>query len=284
MNDLTLGQFVDRYLLEIKPVFKSHDSMVSVLRTFAATGSEKPLISIASPDIHAYVQSRLQAGIRRNTINRELSVISAAINHAGRKWGVAMPNPVRYQWLKPEPLRLRYLEPLEAKTLLSQAQALRPDLAQFIQLALNTGCRKTELLTLKWSDVDLTRRFFILRPENTKSNKRRSVPLNTKALEALKALRLDNDSEMVFPARCGARVKSYDWLFRKAVKLAGLEDFRIHDLRHTFASWLVSEGVELVKVRDLLGHTKISMTERYAHLMPNRLLDAVQVLDMFGDQ
>lgn len=283
MNELTVGQFVDRYLLEIKPLFKSHDSMVSVLRTFVAIDSERPLISLTSPDIHAYVQLRLQAGIRRNTINRELSVISAAINHAGRKWGVPMSNPVRYQWLKPEPLRLRYLEPIEAKALLVQARTLRPDLANFIQLALNTGCRKTELLTLKWSDVNLERRFFILRPENTKSCKRRTVPLNQQALEALEGLLLGNSSEFVFPARSGGKVKSYDWLFRKAVKLSGLEDFRIHDLRHTFASWLVSEGVELVKVRDLLGHTKISMTERYAHLMPNRLLGAVQVLDMFAD-
>lgn len=284
MNELTVSQFVERYLLEIKPLFKSYNSMLSVLRTFAAVNPEKRLISLKSSDVYTYVQQRLAAGIQRNTINRELSVISAAINHAGRKWGVLITNPVRYQWLKPEPLRLRYLEPSEAKTLLTKARALRPDLASFITLALNTGCRKTELLTLKWSDIDINRRFFVLRPENTKSCRRRAVPLNAMALEAIKALQQGNNSEMVFPARCGAKVKSYDWLFKKAVKSAGLEDFRIHDLRHTFASWLVSEGVELVKVRDLLGHTKISMTERYAHLMPNRLLDAVQVLDMFADR
>lgn len=282
MNEITICQFVELYLSEVKPLFKSHDSMLSVLHGFAKQVPAKPLSALTSPDVHAYVQLRLSVGIRRSTINRELSVISAAINHAGRKWGVSMANPVRYQWLKPEPLRLRYLDYSEAANLLGHARALRSDLADFVQLALNTGCRKSELLTLKWSDVDLDRRFFILRPENTKSGKRRAMPLNAKALEALEGLRVGNDSEMVFPARCGARVKSYDWLFRKAVRSAGIQDFRIHDLRHTFASWLVSEGVELVKVRDLLGHTKISMTERYAHLMPNKLLDAVQVLDMFG--
>lgn len=282
MDQLTVSQFVERYLVETEFLLKSHYSIKSVLRGFAAMHPHKPLMHLLSPDVHAYAMHRLSAGVRRNTINRELSVISAAINHAGRKWGLSIANPVRYQWLKPEPLRLRYLEPLEALNLLAHARALRPALADFIVLALNTGCRKSELLTLKWSDVYTDKRCFLLRPENTKSNKRRAVPLNQKALEALENLRVGNASDFVFPSRGGAKVKAFDWLFRKAVKSAGLDDFRIHDLRHTFASWLVSEGVELVKVRDLLGHTKISMTERYAHLMPNRLLDAVQVLDMFG--
>lgn len=105
----------------------------------------------------------------------------------------------------------------------------------------------------------------------------------------MESLQAGNETQWVFARRKngeavsgGERVKALDWLFRKAVKLAGIEDFRIHDLRHTFASWLVSEGVELVKVRDLLGHTSIKMTERYAHLMPDRLHDAVEVLDLFA--
>ena len=284
MNDLTICQFVELYLSEIKPLFKSHDSMLSVLHGFAKQAPAKPLSALTSPDIHIYRQARLKAGIRPNTINRELSVISAAINHARRKWGVQMQNPVRYQWLKSDPPRVRYLERSETVTLLQHASALRPDLSDFIRLAINTGCRKTELLTLKWSDIHLERRFLLLRPENTKTGKRRAIPLNQSALQALQGLKQNNETEWVF-ANKGKRTKALDWLFRKAVKSAGIEDFRIHDLRHTFASWLVSEGVELVKVRDLLGHTSIKMTERYAHLMPNKLLDAVLVLDMFsGDQ
>lgn len=178
---------------------------------------------------------------------------------------------------------IRYLTRQEAACLIAQAQALRQDLADFIRLALHTGCRKNELLTLKWSDVHIDRRVILLRPEQTKANKRRAVPLNQTALQALDNLRQQNDTQWVFARRKngkpGERIKALDWLFRKAVKQAGIEDFRIHDLRHTFASWLVSEGVELVKVRDLLGHTSIKMTERYAHLMPDRLLDAVQILD-----
>lgn len=283
MNSLSVARFVERYLSETKTVLKSHYSVSSVLRSFSLFLPDRNLVTLTPPDVHAYIQSRLALSIRHSTINRELSVISSAINYACRKWGVVLANPVRHQWLKPGPLRLRYLERHEAKTLHEQARRLRPDLADFITLALNTGCRKTELLTLRWSDVNKDRRYILLRPENTKSNRRRAIPLNEKALAALRSRAAGNDTDWVFAGRNGQRVKALDWLFRKAVKSAGLEDFRIHDLRHTFASWLVSEGVELVKVRDLLGHTSISMTERYAHLMPNRLLDAVQVLDMFGD-
>lgn len=283
MHELQISQAVERYLSEVKPLLKSHYSIASVLKVFVLVMPAKPLAALQPSDIHLYTQTRLKAGIRPGTINRELSVISATVNHAVRRWGVPVVNPVRYQWLKPEPPRLRYLTRLEASRLISHAQTLRLDLADFIRLALHTGCRKNELLTLRWSDVSLERRFLVLRPEQTKSNRRRAIPLNNTALQALESLKRENQTEWVFARKNGERVKALDWLFRKAVKLAGIEDFRIHDLRHTFASWLVSEGVELVKVRDLLGHTSIKMTERYAHLMPDRLFDAVHVLDMFAD-
>lgn len=271
---------------ETRLTLKSHYSVSSVLKTFLANVPEKPLVALQPSDIHGYTQTRIKAGIRPGTINRELSVISATVNHAVRRWGVPVTNPVRYQWLKAEPPRLRYLTPEEAARLIAIAETLREDLADFIRLALHTGCRKNELLTLKWTDVNMLRRYITLRPEQTKSNRRRAIPLNKTALQAMARLAQDNKTQWVFARRkngtVGERVKALDWLFRKAVSLAGIEDFRIHDLRHTFASWLVSEGVELVKVRDLLGHTSIKMTERYAHLMPDRLHDAVETLDLFG--
>lgn len=283
MNDLSIADFLDRYGSEIRHSHKSHYSVISVLKVFRQKAPQKRLAELSSPDLHSYVQSRLNEGIRPATVNRELSVLSAAFNHARRKWGVQMENPAKHHRLRMPAPRLRYLELHEAKRLQSESDNLRADLGDFVRLALNTGCRKTELLTLRWTDVNLDRRYMVLRPENTKANKRRVMPLNEAALLALRSREEGNTSEWVFSKKNGQRVKALDWLFRKAVKSSGLLDFRIHDLRHTFASWLVSEGVELVKVRDLLGHTSISMTERYAHLMPNRLLDAVLVLDMFGD-
>ena len=280
MQTCTVSEYVKCYLEEVEPLLKSYYSVQSVLDFFVRKHGAKTLIDLTGPDIFSYVQSRIKAGIKPNTVNRELSVISAAINHAIRKHGAQMLNPVRYQWLKPDPLRVRYLQRHEAQTLLTHAGQCRHDLEHFIRLALNTGCRKTELLTLTWSDVDIQKRYICIQAKHSKSNKPRTLPLNRQAMQAIENLKQNNITEWVFQ-RNGKRVKTYNWLFRKAVKQAGIEDFRIHDLRHTFASWLVSEGVELVKVRDLLGHSSIKMTERYAHLMPDRLRGAVETLDLF---
>lgn len=282
MSEILTSQAVCQYLGEIEKQLKSHYSVASVLQTFVAITPDKPLVEQCPADMHAYVQTRLLSGIKATTINRELAVLSAMFNYVHRRWGLRIDNPTRWQRLRMPSPRLRYLERSEAIRLQREADNLRPDLGDFVRLALNTGCRKTELLTLRWSDVNLGQGYILLRPENTKSGRRRILPLNNGARQALEARQIGNESEWVFAKANGKRVKALDWLFRKAVKLAGIEDFRIHDLRHTFASWLVSEGVELIKVRDLLGHTSIKMTERYAHLMPSRLLGAVQVLDMFG--
>lgn len=162
-----------------------------------------------------------------------------------------------------------------------------PYLADLIELALNTGARKNELLQLKFSSIDFHRRIITVEGHTTKTGKRRYLPINQSAMNVLMsrlAYRNANcpESPWVFSKRLGGRVKYPDKSFCLVVERAGIEDFCFHDLRHTFASWLVSEGVELIKVRDLLGHGSIRMTERYAHLAPYRLHDAVGVLDRYS--
>jgi integrase len=280
MQSITVQEFTERYLEEARTFYKSFSPLSSVLKTFAKTYGQRQLQTIQPPDIHNYVHQRLTAGCKSSTINQELALLRSAINYVRQQWGIQLQNPVIRQRLKSTALRLRYLSPLEARALVAHAN--KPHVAGFVQLGLHTGCRKNELLTLAWSDVDLTRAVLRLRPENTKANKARSIPLNKTALQALHQLREQNESEWVFANKSGKRKKTINWSFRKSLESAGIRDFHIHDLRHTFASWLVSEGVELIKVRDLLGHSSIKMTERYAHLMPERLLDAVEVLDRYS--
>lgn len=148
---------------------------------------------------------------------------------------------------------------------------------------LHTGMRKGELLGLEWERVDLQAALVHLEPRNTKTGKRRSVPLNKVASGAILNRRQFRDqhvpaSPWVFAHRDGRRIQDVKRAFAKACQRAGVTDFRIHDLRHTCAAWLVSARVPLAEVRDLLGHTTIKMTERYAHLAPENVRVAVSVL------
>ena len=140
------------------------------------------------------------------------------------------------------------------------------------------------MLGLEWGRVDLQAGLIHLESKHTKAAKRRSVPINALAKEALmgrKQYRAKHcpTSPWVFSVRNGNRIGSVKKSFASACRKAAIADFRIHDLRHTCAAWLVSAGVPLTEVRDLLGHSSIRMTERYAHLAPENIRAAVTLLE-----
>jgi integrase len=248
--------------------------------------SGKMVEKIRRPDVASYIEKRKADGVAARTVNRELDLLSAAFNYVRvyREWNVQ--NPVTGMSLKEPEGRLRWLSRVEADALICEAEKepKSPHLADFIRLALNTGCRKNELLKLSWDRVDLKSNYIRLEGENTKNGKRRFVPLNEEARQAvLNRTRFRAEhcpgSLWVFAHRSGERVQFMQNGFRAACERAGITNFRVHDLRHTCASWLVNAGVPLPEVRDLLGHSSIEMTERYAHLSPENLKGAVGVLD-----
>lgn len=244
------------------------------------------LEKIKRADISAYIAKRKGDGISNATINRELDVFSAAINYARKRWDWDIPNPVHGMSLKEPEGRLRWLTRAESEALIRSAEE-EPKaihLPNFIRLALNTGCRKGELLGLEWARVDLRGNTPRIRLEHTKNGKRRFIPLNEEARQVLLNLtryRAEHcpASPWVFSHPNGKRVLDVHTGFRTACNRAGITDFRIHDLRHTFASWLVQASIPLLEVSKLLGHSTIEMTMRYAHLAPDNLTAAVSVLD-----
>lgn len=136
---------------------------------------------------------------------------------------------------------------------------------------------------LEWSRVDFERRCFSLEAKHTKSARHRLIPLNDSALSVLRNQQnwvSDRcpGSPWVFASETGACITTLQKGFGAACARSGIDDFRIHDLRHTFASWLVMDGVSLYVVRDLLGHSSVTVTERYAHLSPDQGREAVQRL------
>ncbi len=137
--------------------------------------------------------------------------------------------------------------------------------------------RKSEILELMWKDVDFKRRFIrVVRPKN---NRQRKIPMNSTVECELKNL-LRNGTDYVFTQlRSTERLKCIVTAFKTACRNAGIVGLWFHDLRHTFATNLVMNGVDLVTVKEILGHSDISMTVRYSHPSDKRKMDAVEGLD-----
>lgn len=286
----TFDELMLKYLKSVVGEKKSVVRDASIIRQMQPFFTGRELGSLKRSDVRAYIDKRKVEGKAPATINRETAMLSAAINYARRNWDWNIPNVAEGMLQKIPEGRVRCLTPEEASKLMQVAQlnTKSPHLVYFIRLALNTGCRRDEILRLEWRRVDLERNLFFLEGKDTKSGKRRSIPLNLEARAALLDLaryreKYCPNSPWVFAHPNGERLQSIRTAFRKSLERLGIEDFRIHDLRHTCASWLVSRGQQLDAVRDLLGHSTIKMTERYAHLSPENVRIAVGALDGVTD-
>jgi integrase len=145
--------------------------------------------------------------------------------------------------------------------------------------ALNTGCRRGELFNLKWSDLDFTSRMLTVIGKTAKSLQTRHIPLNDEAFHTIQTwYQQRKNSDLVFPGADGERMDNIKKSWQRLMKDSKIEHFRFHDCRHDFASKLVMAGVDLNTVRELLGHSDIKMTLRYAHLAPQKLAAAVAMI------
>jgi integrase len=163
--------------------------------------------------------------------------------------------------------RVRYLTDDERPRLLAACQASRNrHLYPLVMLALSTGARKGELVSLTWPQVDLGRG--LLTFYDTKNGEPRSVPLTGQALEVIRAHAkvVRFDTPLVFPRQDGRRPVDIRYAWYEALKKAEIDQFRFHDLRHSAASYLAMSGASLVEIADVMGHKTLSMVRRYAHL------------------
>ena len=231
--------------------------------------------------IHDYCTMRQLKGVKNSTINRELTLMRSSINYYNKHHDEQIPNPFNGFSLFEADYMPRYLNELECSRLLKSAlQHDNIKLWAFIQLSLNTGSRAGELTKLKWENVHKQEGYMTIR--NTLSKNRKTVhkPLNARALLALD--KVNNNSEWVFyNPNTGKNIRSFRRGFELAVERANLGHVRMHDLRHTFASLLVREGVPLYHVSQLLGHSDTRITQRYAHLSPNSLAGVLDKLPDF---
>ncbi|AZM95845.1 tyrosine-type recombinase/integrase [Vreelandella venusta] len=281
----SFAEVATEFLVASKEKRTFGDIQRRVGRLYDHFGPDVVMEEMAGKDVREFISARQADGVKPATINRELSILSAMINHAIEQLEWPMSNPVRGRKLKEPEGRVRWITHNEADRLVTAAKTQRSGerLADFILLALNTGARMNELLKMSWSRVDFHNALLHLEGEDTKSAKRRSVPLNDAALAALKRrwVWVSQNcpySEWVFAKANGERLGCIRQGFKSACTTARITNFRIHDLRHTCASWMISEGVPLMDVKEVLGHSTVKMTEKYAHLAPHRARDAVNQL------
>jgi integrase len=253
-----------------KPSAKTRE--MSMMRSLDREFGEKFLHTITSFDIEGWKVKRKKANrekakkkreVKPATVNRELAVLKTLFNKAV-EWGKLKESPAR----KVKPLnggvnRLRYLMPDEVQRLISNcSDHLKP----IVIVAVHTGMRKGELLSLRWDQVDFQKGIITL--TDTKNNECRHVPMDETVKSTLMAL--ERKTEYIF---CGLKPgRPLVWIemsFHKALEKSGIEDFKIHDLRHTFASNLVMSGkVDLNRVRQLLGHKSLEMTLTFFLQLP----------------
>jgi integrase len=282
----TFDELMVTYLKSVSGEKKAEERDVYTVKRLKPFFTGRDMRTLKRSDVRAYIDRRKADGVAGSTINREIGLLSVAINYARREWEWNIPNNVQGMRQKVPEGRVRYLTLAEGRRLIEVAEkhTRSPLLVHFIRLALNTGCRKNEMLKLEWRRVYLKENYFLLEGSNTKNGKRRSIPLNAEAREAMLGLaryRAEHcpDSPWVFVRPNGDRLQEIDTACKWLFKQVGIENFRIHDLRHTCASWLVKKHVQLNRVKELLGHSTIKMTEKYAHLAFDEVMEAVCALD-----
>ncbi|GHV35518.1 integrase [Synergistales bacterium] len=242
----------------------------------------KPIEEITVSAVEQWrTNKRREKASKASTLNRQITALRAALNW-GVKRGVIETNPMSHLERLPEDdsdRKVRYLTEEERERLRGALDNAPGYLKVMVVLSLNTGVRRGSLFALEWRDVDFDNRVLTLRASSSKSGKGYFVPLNDAAAEVLSGWRGGATDGLVFPSPVsGTVLNSVKQSWATLLKDAGIEKFRWHDMRHDFASRLVMRGVDLNTVRELLGHSDLKMTLRYAHLAPQVKRSAVDLL------
>ena len=232
------------------------------------------LSKIAVRHIEEYKRMRLDK-VKTGTINRELASLKHMFTIAEKLGKFDGKNPVKQvKFFQERQYVMKILDREEINRLIdAAADHLKPILI----IALSTGMRKGEIFNLRWSDIDFVDHYINIK--RTKSNVMRKVPMNAVVAATLK--NMERKSEFIFPSSWSKKHKhimEVFRLFKAACKKAGIRDLRFHDLRHTAATLMVTGGIPLVTVSQILGHATIHMTMKYAHPTPEDKRKAVNVL------
>ena len=282
----TLQEFSNEYLTYIKYVKRNRSWKSSILhlKKLNEYFEHRKLSQITVKDIDDFKLIRLR-DVKPSSLNRELATLSHLFNYAKRQKRYFGENPVSISKLLPEHNQVeRTLTLEEEERLLNNCPNY---LRVIVVCALNTGMRIGEIISLKWNNVDLDNNVITLEHTNTKNKKSRRIPTNSYLRNLLIEQKLKvGNADHVFLNSKGVPYKRYDSLnqaFRRAKKMAGIENLRFHDLRHSAATRMAESGVSIIAINKILGHADLKTTMRYAH-PDDSLKDAVEILGNFNNK
>ncbi|MES2819793.1 MAG: site-specific integrase [Pseudomonadota bacterium] len=308
----TLRQFIDEtYLPWFQAHHKGYAKTLHTLDNNFEPIMHQRLDAITGRDLEQIRTGWLQAGNKPATVNRKMGSISGVFSRA-TEWGLIDTHPLqKLKTLKVDSMgKVRYLTKDESQRLRAamddRQERMRAEresanqwraerkkeqmqsllhlpftdyLKPMILVSLNTGMRRGELFDLKWSAVNFDTKTITVSGDTTKNSDTRHIPMNVEAANTLAGWKQQSQSYgLVFPGQDGGRMEDVKTAWLKLLERAEIDDFRWHDMRHDFASRLVMAGVPLNTVRDLLGHSDIKMTLRYAHLAPDVKAAAVELI------
>lgn len=272
--------FYDRYLVYAKGYKRSWAIDESIFRNHIQPKiGKKSLSEVTKDDVVRLIHDRKAGGGAAGSANR-IAILTRYMFNLALKWETAgvIRNPAAgVQLFDDPPTNERFLTVEEAQRLyesvcLSDTKMLR----YIVPMLILTGARKREVLDAKWEDFDFRKMSW--RIPFTKAGRPRYVPLSEGVISLLNSIPKINGCPYVFPnpRTCKPFVSIFN-SWNTARTLAGLSDVRMHDLRHSFASFLVNNGRSLYEVQKLLGHSQTKTTQRYAHLSHDTLLEAASV-------
>jgi site-specific recombinase XerD len=277
---------LSKFLIEFEEYSRTNKAPSSTYNDLRALGhfikfvGDRKLESIKPNEIENFKTTRLKT-VSRATVNIDLRACKAAFNVA-LQWGYIKNNPFRMvKQLREVQQPRKYLRQDEIQKLLECTQ--QQWFFDVILFALNTGCRRGEIINLQWANVDFLKQQLYI--ENTseftvKGGVGRVMPINENIMAMLR--QKTHSSEYVLTNANGQKLHPpyVSRSFKRIAINAGLDPkFHFHHLRHTFATTLIQQGVPIYEVQKLLGHSKVSTTEIYAHMNVDTLRSSVAVLD-----
>jgi integrase len=289
-RDIKMVEVIDKFMIEVSP-FKqgSHERNVQIAKHFEVFFGDTLLNEVNAPLLSRFKSERLQTVTKRgrpvspDTVRKELSLLRQIFNVAIDEWELCKENPVRkiIKSLPQEERRVRYVLPEEAEKLRFTIPSwLRP----IVITACQTGLRRTNLLSLTTQQVDFTSNRFIV--DKTKNGDPIGLAMNSIVRDTL--LDVIKNRKIISPyVFCDDRGRPHtpykvSVAFKRACRRAGVDNLRLHDLRHDFATLMLRKTKNLVDVQHAMGHKDSRMTLRYAHLMPDDLKSAYEAIDNTG--